>query len=213
MANAPASGSAVALHRFGTRPRWPTQATMVRLLVPHVCASRETSANRRVRGKSIHSLVDNLRLGPQRRRAGRTPGRWRDQRTPSLWRRFRGTRQCRAPAGQLRPSAWHALQPGVRPSSGAATWSAKNAWYIAHVPTCGCRGRRWLRSGLVAYPADLLVSAKLGMRNDRPSNARRSRWGASLRLSRRNLANADARREQRAVSCWHLRSRADGRCL
>jgi hypothetical protein len=48
-------------------------------------------------------------------------------------------------------------QPGVRPSSGAATWSAKNAWYIPHAPTCGCRGRRWLRSGFVAHPTDLLI--------------------------------------------------------
>jgi hypothetical protein len=45
----------------------------------------------------------------------------------------------------------------VRPSSGAATWSAKNAWHIPQVPTCGCRGRRWIRSDFVAHPADLFV--------------------------------------------------------
>ena len=43
--SAPASGSAVALHRFGTRSHLPTHVTMDRSLLPHLCASRKPLAH------------------------------------------------------------------------------------------------------------------------------------------------------------------------
>jgi len=68
--NAPASSEC-----GGPPPLWNTSsvcnaATMVRSLGLRLCASYETE-------KSIHPLVGKIRLGPQRRRAGRTPRRWR----------------------------------------------------------------------------------------------------------------------------------------
>ena len=71
--SAPASGSAVALHRFGTRPRQPTRATMVRLRKPRVSGSRERLAHSRANEKLIPPWVGKIRLGPQRRRATALP--------------------------------------------------------------------------------------------------------------------------------------------
>jgi hypothetical protein len=71
MANAPASWSTVARHRFGTRPRLPINATMVRSLAPCLCASSEPLANNRARAKSNQPLVGNIHAGPQLRRARR----------------------------------------------------------------------------------------------------------------------------------------------
>jgi len=89
VANAPASWSTVALHRFGTRRRLLTHAAMVHLLGLCLCASRETFDNSRVLGKSIHPLVGNSRAGPQRRRTGRTPRRFatvlRMANAPASW--------------------------------------------------------------------------------------------------------------------------------
>ena len=62
--------SAVALHRFGTRFRLPTRATMVRSLAPPLCVRRKPPANSHAHEKSIHPVVGNIRVGPQRRRAG-----------------------------------------------------------------------------------------------------------------------------------------------
>jgi hypothetical protein len=62
--------SAVALHRFGTRPRWPTKATMVCSLVPCSCASRETFTHSHGRGKSNRSLVGKICVGPKLQRTG-----------------------------------------------------------------------------------------------------------------------------------------------
>ena len=67
MANAPASWSTVAPHRFGTRPRLPIEAILVPSLGPHLCASGELLANNRAPVKSVHPLVDDLRPGLQRR--------------------------------------------------------------------------------------------------------------------------------------------------
>jgi len=69
-ANAPASWSTVALHRLGTRPLLPIQATMVRSLGPRLRANREPPANSRARGKSIRPLVGKIRLGPKLQRTG-----------------------------------------------------------------------------------------------------------------------------------------------
>jgi hypothetical protein len=41
------------------------------------CESCETFANRHGLDKSKHPLVGKICFGPQRRRAGRTPRRWR----------------------------------------------------------------------------------------------------------------------------------------
>jgi len=73
----------------GPPPLWntssfPTQATMVRSLGRWLCASRETFANSCAGGKFIHPLLGRICVGPQRRRAGRTPRRWRASR-PLLW--------------------------------------------------------------------------------------------------------------------------------
>jgi hypothetical protein len=70
MANAPASWSTVARHRFGTRPRLPINETMVRSLAPCLCASSEPLANNRAWAKSNQPLVGNIHAGPQLRRAG-----------------------------------------------------------------------------------------------------------------------------------------------
>ena len=86
--------SAVARHRFGTRRRWLTHATMVRLLMPPLCGSRETLAYSRVLEKSIYTLVGKIRAGPQRRRAGRTPRRWRVSRSPGWSRRVEPCGGC-----------------------------------------------------------------------------------------------------------------------
>ena len=65
-----APSSSVGLNRYGTLPRLPTRAAMVRFHQPSVCASRKHPAYRHVRGKPIHPLVGKRRAGPQRRRAG-----------------------------------------------------------------------------------------------------------------------------------------------
>jgi hypothetical protein len=62
--------SAVALHRFGTRPHLLTQAAMIRSRGLYLCASREPFASGRARGKSIHPLVGKIRLGPKLQRTG-----------------------------------------------------------------------------------------------------------------------------------------------
>jgi len=73
--------SAVALHRFGTRPRWPTKATMACSLVPCSCASRETFTHSHGREKSIHPLAGEIGAGhsgggpPHSQDAGAITGR------------------------------------------------------------------------------------------------------------------------------------------
>jgi hypothetical protein len=70
MANAPASSEC-----GGPPPLWHTasfltQAIMVCSFGPYLCASRETSAYSRARGKSICPLVGKIRSGPQLQRTG-----------------------------------------------------------------------------------------------------------------------------------------------
>ena len=184
--------SAVALHRFGTRPRLPTRAAMVRFLQPPLCASRKPPPIATLRGKSIHPLVGKRRAGPQRRRAGALhdagafPGRPFD---------FAALRHANwtvlgelSKAGQSGRSFWRFSfkRIGCAQSHLCARGRARSET-LRHGPVLGERGTvfgvRWPSTALEHFPA---------CQPERPwfvSSNRLSARAASLRQSPRSGEN------------------------